>query len=88
SWSSFSQSYVNPDNLVIAEQQVDAFMELYNRIINNCRTKCIPPHYREPELHKGEMVCIDRCVAKYFAFQKLLGNKLQDKYPDMIPSND
>jgi hypothetical protein len=34
------------------------------------------------------MVCIDRCVAKYFAFQKLLGKKLQDKYPEMIPSND
>jgi hypothetical protein len=31
SWTSFSQAYVNPENLVIAEQQVDAFMELYNR---------------------------------------------------------
>ncbi|KAI8336627.1 Tim10/DDP family zinc finger-domain-containing protein [Chlamydoabsidia padenii] len=88
SWTSFSQAYVNPDNLVIAEQQVDAFMELYNRIIDNCQTKCIPPHYREPDLHKGEMVCVDRCVAKYFAFQRVLGEKLQKKYPDMIPTND
>lgn len=32
SWSSsFSQNYVNPENLKLAEQEVDAFMDLYNR---------------------------------------------------------
>lgn len=30
-----------------------------------CRSKCIQPRYGEPELSKGEMVCIDRCVAKF-----------------------
>lgn len=28
--------------------------------------KCIPPEYREGDLNKGESVCIDRCVGKFF----------------------
>ncbi|KAI8062169.1 Tim10/DDP family zinc finger-domain-containing protein [Gongronella butleri] len=85
-WTSYSQAYVNPDNLVLAEQQVDAFMGLYNRISEKCHKKCIPTHYREGDLNKGEMVCLDRCAAKYLAFEKLLGKKLQEKYPDSIPA--
>jgi import inner membrane translocase subunit TIM10 len=31
----------------------------------SCQAKCIAPDYREPELNKGESVCLDRCVAKF-----------------------
>ncbi|KAI9277115.1 Tim10/DDP family zinc finger-domain-containing protein [Phascolomyces articulosus] len=80
SWSgSFSQNFVNPDNLVQAEQEFDAFMDLYQRIMTTCRNKCIPPHYHEPDLNKGESVCIDRCVFKYGAVQKLLGKKMDEQ---------
>ncbi|KAF7725191.1 protein transporter tim10 [Apophysomyces ossiformis] len=76
-WSSYSQTYVNPDNLILAEQQVDQFMQLYNRILETCRNKCIPIKYHEGDLNKGEMMCIDRCVAKYGAIQKHLSDKLE-----------
>ncbi|CAO3649314.1 unnamed protein product [Cunninghamella blakesleeana] len=82
SWNNFSQQFVNPENLALAEKQVDEFMDLFNRIVSQCRTKCIPNHYREPDLHKGEMVCIDCCVVKYLKMQQVLGVKMQEAYPD------
>jgi import inner membrane translocase subunit TIM10 len=103
-WSgSYAQQYVNPQNLEAAEQEIEMFMDLYNRyanhsfaiamkttchchsypslfvhsILGNCRNKCIPRKYHEPDLSKGEMVCIDRCVAKYISIQKMLGKKME-----------
>lgn len=102
-WSgSYAQQYVNPQNLEAAEQEIEMFMDLYNRyakhsfaiamklpvivtltllfvhsILANCRNKCIPRKYHEPDLSKGEMVCIDRCVAKYISIQKMLGKKME-----------
>ncbi|ORY90007.1 Tim10/DDP family zinc finger-domain-containing protein [Syncephalastrum racemosum] len=79
SWSgSWSQNFVNPDNLVQAESEVDAFMDLMKRIMSSCQEKCIPTNYHEPDLNKGESVCIDRCVAKYFKVQQKLSNKMQE----------
>ena len=51
------------------------------RLMDTCRSKCIPPHYHEPDLNKGEMTCIDRCVFKYGAVQKYLGKKM-DAYKE------
>jgi import inner membrane translocase subunit TIM10 len=42
-----------------------------------CHAKCISARYAEAELNKGESVCIDRCVSKYFAVNKEVGEKLQ-----------
>ncbi|KAI7862670.1 Tim10/DDP family zinc finger-domain-containing protein [Spinellus fusiger] len=77
SWGSFSQTYADPTKLMAAEHQVDAFMDLYNRITETCRKKCIPVSYHEPDLNKGESKCIDRCVGKYVAMQTLLGQKME-----------
>jgi mitochondrial import inner membrane translocase subunit TIM10 len=41
-----------------------------------CHKKCIPPKYRDSELSKGESVCLDRCVAKYFEIHDRIGKKL------------
>lgn len=43
----------------------------------SCHAKCISPRYAEGDLNKGESVCIDRCVAKYFEVNKKVGEKLQ-----------
>ena len=43
---------------------------------NSCHKKCIPPKYHESDLTKGESVCIDRCVAKYFDIHDKVGKKL------------
>lgn len=37
-----------------------------NRLVNSCHAKCISEKYLEPDLNKGEGVCIDRCTAKFF----------------------
>ena len=43
----------------------------------SCHTKCVSPRYAEGDLNKGESVCIDRCVAKFFEVNKKVGEKLQ-----------
>ena len=43
----------------------------------SCHTKCISARYAEGDLNKGESVCIDRCVAKFFEVNKKVGEKLQ-----------
>lgn len=48
------------------------------RMTNACHRKCVPPHYKEPELTKGESVCLDRCVAKYLDLHEKLGRKLTE----------
>ena len=45
---------------------------------NACQKKCIPPKYVEGELTKGESICIDRCVAKYFDIHDRVGKKLAE----------
>lgn len=37
-----------------------------DRLTQSCYKKCIPPNYQEAELNKGESVCLDRCVSKFF----------------------
>ncbi|KAJ3051473.1 protein transporter tim10 [Rhizophlyctis rosea] len=49
---------------------------LFNNIVDSCHKKCIPPRYTEEDLNKGESVCIDRCVSKYFAVNAKIGEKL------------
>ena len=43
----------------------------------SCHTKCIGTKYAEPDLNKGESVCVDRCVAKFFEVNKKVGEKMQ-----------
>lgn len=44
---------------------------------SSCHSKCISPRYAEGDLNKGESVCIDRCVAKFFEVNKKVGEKMQ-----------
>ena len=37
----------------------------------------MPTDYREPELNKGESVCLDRCVAKFFDVTMKVSDKFQ-----------
>ncbi len=43
-----------------------------------CHAKCVNTRYTEGELSKGESVCIDRCVAKFFEANKKVGERLQN----------
>jgi mitochondrial import inner membrane translocase subunit TIM10 len=44
-----------------------------------CQAKCIPNDYREGELNKGESVCLDRCVAKFFETHQKIAEMMQDQ---------
>ncbi|KAH8248450.1 mitochondrial import inner membrane translocase subunit Tim10 [Drosophila serrata] len=61
---------------MMQEMEIEMMSDLYNRMTNACHKKCIPPRYFEAELGKGEMVCIDRCVAKYLDIHEKIGKKL------------
>jgi import inner membrane translocase subunit TIM10 len=38
--------------------------------------KCIPTDYRESDLNKGESVCLDRCVSKFFEVNMKISEKM------------
>jgi import inner membrane translocase subunit TIM10 len=60
------------------EQEILAVADHQKRLARICQAKCIPPQYREGELNKGESVCLDRCAAKFFETQKLVGQAMQE----------
>lgn len=72
-----SSQTVNPQAVAQAEGELEMIMDLFQKLGNACHTKCINKSYHEAELSKGESVCIDRCVSKYFATNAKIGEKLQ-----------
>lgn len=65
-------------NLEVAVAELDMITDVFNRIVSSCHSKCINPRYAEADLNKGESVCVDRCVAKFFEVNKKVGEKLQN----------
>ncbi|EEH11329.1 mitochondrial import inner membrane translocase subunit tim10 [Histoplasma capsulatum var. duboisii H88] len=57
-----------------AELEVEMVTDMMTRA---CMKKCIPPDYREGDLNKGESVCLDRCVAKFFEVNMKVSEKMQ-----------
>lgn len=61
---------------LVQELEIEMMSDMYNRMTAACHKKCIPPQYSEPELGKGEAVCLDRCIAKYLDVHERIGKKL------------
>ncbi|KAK6191627.1 hypothetical protein SNE40_003269 [Patella caerulea] len=61
---------------LVTDLELEMMADMYNRMTNACQKKCIPPKYKDPELSKGEAVCLDRCVAKYLEIHDRIGKKL------------
>ncbi|KAJ9122534.1 protein transporter tim10 [Naganishia vaughanmartiniae] len=57
---------INPAQIEMAVAELDMITDVFNRLVNSCHAKCISEKYLEPDLNKGEGVCIDRCTAKFF----------------------
>ena len=49
------------------------------RLVDTCTKKCVPAPYREGDLNKGESVCLDRCVAKFFDVNMKVSEKMQSE---------
>ncbi|KAI9320253.1 Tim10/DDP family zinc finger-domain-containing protein [Dichotomocladium elegans] len=71
------QQTVNPQNIAMAEQELDMVTDMFNRIAESCHTKCITKNYDLNDLTQAESVCIDRCVAKFFDAYQKVGEKMQ-----------
>jgi len=77
---SFPGQEVSQEKLDIAEVQFDAMNATFNNILKSCLEKCISRDgYSEGDLAKGEMCCIDRCVAKIHYGNRLVGGYVQSK---------
>lgn len=75
-FGSKSSQTVNPQAVAQAEGELEMIMDLFQKLGNACHSKCINKSYHEAELSKGESVCIDRCVSKYFGTNAKIGEKL------------
>jgi import inner membrane translocase subunit TIM10 len=51
---------VDQARLMEASMELEAVSDLFGRIVSSCHAKCISTRYAEPELNKGEGVCVDR----------------------------
>ncbi|KAL1988016.1 hypothetical protein VTN96DRAFT_1540 [Rasamsonia emersonii] len=65
--------------IAAAETEVEMVSDMFNRLTQSCTKKCIPPDYREGDLNKGESVCLDRCVAKFFEVNIKVSEKMQSE---------
>ncbi len=63
----------------MAELEMESLTALFDSLMNTCRSKCIPAEYGEGEINKGESVCIDRCVNKYFTANLQIVPLFRDK---------
>ncbi|KAF3913814.1 hypothetical protein ABW21_db0201297 [Orbilia brochopaga] len=52
---------------------------MFNRLTGSCFKKCVPKEYRESDLNKGESVCLDRCVAKFFEVNVKVSEQMQSQ---------
>ncbi|OKL59400.1 Mitochondrial import inner membrane translocase subunit tim10 [Talaromyces atroroseus] len=63
--------------IAAAETEVEMVSDMFNRLTQSCTAKCIPADYRESDLNKGESVCLDRCVSKFFDVNIKVSEKMQ-----------
>ncbi|KAG8897096.1 protein transporter tim10 [Tulasnella sp. 403] len=75
--SSSSMGSINPQRIDVAVAELEMITDIFNRVVSSCHTKCINQRYAEGDLNKGESVCIDRCVAKFFEVNKKVGERMQ-----------
>lgn len=67
-----------PQNLSTLQQvELDMMADMYGRMTESCRKKCVKPEHKVGELNKGEGVCLDRCIVKYFQMHENVGKSLR-----------
>ncbi|KAI9767725.1 MAG: protein transporter tim10 [Candelina submexicana] len=70
------------EKIAAAETEVEMVSDMFNRsrapiLEMLLKHKCIPNDYREGDLNKGESVCLDRCVSKFFEVNVKVSEKMQ-----------
>lgn len=76
----YSAQTVDETKIEVAKVQFDAMNTTFNAMLSTCLEKCIPhDEYGESDLNKGEVTCIDRCVAKIHYSNRLIGGFVQSR---------
>lgn len=76
----YSAQTVDETKIEVAKVRFDAMNTTFNAMLSTCLEKCIPhDEYGESDLNKGEMTCIDRCVAKIHYSNRLIGGFVQSR---------
>lgn len=57
--------------------------DTFNKLVSSCHAKCISQRFAEPDLNKGESVCIDRCVSKFFLVNKAVSGESRERQPSL-----
>ncbi|KAI9229157.1 MAG: mitochondrial import inner membrane translocase subunit tim10 [Piptocephalis tieghemiana] len=70
---------VDEAKIAMAEQQMNMFTDIFERMSSLCQAKCISTKYTDSDLTKGESVCTDRCVSKYFQVGTMIDKKFVAK---------
>ncbi len=73
--SMFGQQQSQSMSMFIAEQEMELVTGLFNNMVDTCYKKCISTAYHDGEMNKGESVCTDRCVSKFFAVSTMVNDK-------------
>ncbi|KAI8979121.1 Tim10/DDP family zinc finger protein, partial [Mycotypha africana] len=73
------QQTINPQNIAMAEQELEMVTDLFNKIVDSCHAKCIKLDNSSSsgELTAQDQSCIDNCVAKFFDVNTRVGEKMQ-----------
>lgn len=59
-------------------QQIEMMDLVFRLSIQQCGRKCVPPAYMDGELNKGEAVCTQRCLTKFFDTLELVSGQLAE----------
>jgi len=69
---SFFDRSDSPSRLEVATAELEAISNAFSNIVQSCHNKCFSTRYLEADPNKGELACVDRCVAKYFEANKVV----------------
>ena len=72
-----SDMYSRYATLYFPSAQITHTANKHSGLLKSCTSKCIDTSYREADLNKGESVCLDRCVAKFFEVNVKVSEKMQ-----------
>ncbi|KAL6766251.1 TIM10 [Auxenochlorella protothecoides x Auxenochlorella symbiontica] len=71
-----SQQPDSSQALILAQQEMEYRVALFNKMVTSCFDKCIDRKYKDGDLNVGENSCVDRCTSKYWQTTGIVGQLL------------